>query len=162
MAKKVWSRVHNKLPSGDLHVEIYCRILSNSPQGNLLRQTRQACSSHHQIVMWICFWSNKYWGGNEGKRGGSYVFFNLVQRVMIWTTCWLFPDLKYRVNLEKLFTLSLMKLVPSLPVIVPNKVAHKLKFGKVSVLAQISRNVKHRLKRRKNKDVGTRCHHKKI
>ena len=40
MAKKVWSRVHNKLPSGDLHVEIYCRILSNSPQGNLAKPAR--------------------------------------------------------------------------------------------------------------------------
>ena len=31
-------------------------------------QPRQACSSHHQIVIWICFWQTqpiyKYWDGN--------------------------------------------------------------------------------------------------
>ena len=153
--QKVWWRVHNKLPSGDLHVEIYCRILSNSPQGNLLRQTRQACTSHHQIISWICFWSNKYC--YLRRTGGVHIYFQLLKQSDNQVSGY---ELRvYFLVYTKWITVSFKELAfPWFEI--PSKsfadeagafvTSHcskqggaQIEIGKVSVLAKILKNVKH-------------------
>ena len=51
-----------------LNLKEYYTTIINTHHTLHRHQPRQACSSHHQIVIWICFWQTqpiyKYWDGN--------------------------------------------------------------------------------------------------